>query len=175
MYELASASTSSAARSRSACACSSAASALAHLAVESLATFSSSADAMAMTAAAAEPLAGTGLSEARPSRSAPKRPSASVVADLRFALGDELPQLLVNARVDAGIGILLEHLLPARGSNHVSRLCTHAIPAVEVFGRRDPGPVETGPVVAQRVLGPEEVAPRPYLPHGIHRKRLLVD
>src|SRR5882724_9038737 len=105
MYEVASASTSSSARRRRAWASSSAASALAHIAVESLATFSSSAEAMAMTAAAAEPLAGTGLSEARPSSREANRPAAplpSVVADLRFALRHVLAQLLVDAGVDTG-------------------------------------------------------------------------
>src|SRR5476649_50233 len=138
MYDLASASTSSSARSRSARACSTAASAPAHFAVESLATFSSRADAMAMTAAAAEPLAGTGRSDARPSMSEASRPSApcgSVVADLSFAFGDVLAELLVDARVDARVGILLEHLLPADCSDDVSGLCAHAIPSIEVLGR----------------------------------------
>ena len=103
-----------------------------------LAAFSSRAAATAMTAAAADPPAGTGRSDARPSRSALIRssgPCASVVADLSLAPGDELAQLLVDARVDAGVGVLLEHLLPAGRGDDVSGLRAHAIPSVEVLGR----------------------------------------
>src|ERR1035437_4918914 len=163
---------------RSACARSRTAAAPSQWRRDSWAAFSSSAAAITTPAAAAEPPAGAGWSDAMASTRWLSRPFSegrSVVADLRLAPGDELAQLLVDSRVDARVGVFLEDLLPARCSHHVGRLRTHAVPPVEVLGRGDPRPVETCPVVAQRVLSAQEVASGSDLSPCAHGHRLVVD
>src|SRR5690348_4974520 len=137
------------------------------------ATFWSSAAEAATTAAAADPLAGAGCAEASSPRRRPNLDSG--IADLQLPPGDELLQRLVDARVDAGVGILREHLLPALRGDDVGWARSESLPAVEVLGRRDPRTIETGAVVPHRVLGPQEVTARADLAQRVHRQPLVVD
>src|SRR5215472_8334913 len=115
-----------------------------------------------------------GLPPSRPPQLRPIRPRAPASlsrAHRRTRLGfelflsacDEFLELFVDARVDAGVRILGEQFLPALVRDSVSRARAESIPPVVVVGRRDPRPVEAGAVVAQRVLGAEEVPARPHL------------
>src|ERR1700737_3130845 len=111
-------------------------------------------------------------SEPEPGRGAR---SDSGMQDGVLAKLDERLELCLDARVDAGIRVVRQELLPflvrapARGTR------AHPLPAVVVLGRGDPGPVEAGSVVTHRVLRPEMVASGADLPDPIHGEALIVE
>src|ERR1700730_3336091 len=88
---------------------------------------------------------------------------------------DEGLELFVYARVDPGVGVVGEELLPLLVGDPVGVSRAQPLPAVVVVGRRDPRSIEAGSVVAHRVLRSEMVAPGADLADAIHREALVVE
>src|SRR2546430_16726485 len=73
-----------------------------------------------------------------------------VLADL-----DERLELFIHPRIDAGVGVVLEQLLPFLIRHPVGGPRAVPLTAVEVLGVGDPGPMEVGRLVRNGVLGAE--------------------
>src|SRR5439155_487670 len=93
-----------------------------------------------------------------------------VLADL-----DERLELLVHPRIHAGIGVVLEELLPFLVRHPVGRPRAVPLPAVEVLGGGNPRPVEACPVVPHGVLGAEMMPTRSDLADAVHGEPLVVE
>src|SRR5438270_10962447 len=78
-----------------------------------------------------------------------------VLADL-----DERLELFIHPRIDAGVGVVLEQLLPFLIRHPIGGPRAVPLPAVEVLGGGGPGSVEARPVVSNGGLGPEMMPPR---------------
>src|SRR6266852_8178151 len=75
-----------------------------------------------------------------------------------FADLDERFELLIDGRVDPGVFVVGQELLPLLVRDPVRGARSHPLPTVVVFGRGDPGTVEAGPVMPHRVLRAEVVS-----------------
>src|SRR2546429_5267322 len=93
-----------------------------------------------------------------------------VLADL-----DERLELFIHPRIDAGVGVVLEQLLPFFIGHPVGGPRAVPLPAVEVLGGGDPGPVEAGPVMPHGVLGAEMMPTRADLAGAVHGETLLIE
>src|SRR5205823_3976291 len=93
-----------------------------------------------------------------------------VLADL-----DERLELFIHPRVDAGIGIVLEQLLPFLIRHAVGGSRAIPLPAVEVLGGGNPRPVEAGPVVAHGVLGAEMMPTGTNFADAVHGEPFVVE
>src|SRR5207249_5031731 len=93
-----------------------------------------------------------------------------VLADL-----DEGLKLCVDTRIDARIGVVLEQLFPFFVRDPVGGPRTVPLPAVEVLGRGDPGPVKAGPVMPHGVLGAEMMPSRADLANPVHGESFVVE
>src|SRR5207247_9289795 len=85
-----------------------------------------------------------------------------VLADL-----DERLELLVHPRIHAGIGVVLEELLPFLVRHPVGRPRAVPLPAVEVLGGGNPRPEKACPVVPHGVLGAEMMPTRSDLADAV--------
>src|SRR5436189_5622496 len=93
-----------------------------------------------------------------------------VLADL-----DERLELFIHPRIDAGVGVVREPLLPFRIRHPIGGPRAVPLPAVEVLGGGGPGSVEAGPVVPHGVLGAEMMPTRADLADAVHGEPFVIE
>src|SRR2546423_988767 len=88
---------------------------------------------------------------------------------------DERLELFIDARVDSRILVVGEELFPLLVRHLVRGARSHPLPAVIVFGRGNPWPIETGPVVAHRMLGTQVMTAGTDFTDPVHREPFIVE